>query len=83
MWELLIHERTEKSNQIKGTVAEGDFVFPVDLIQLRQAIVALVDSSDVRITLLLRRPSSMSLEQLMALQQWVDELDIERARKHP
>jgi hypothetical protein len=52
----------------------------VDLIQLRQAIVALVNSSHVRITRLLRRPRSMSLEQLTALQQWVDELNIEIAR---
>jgi len=82
MWERLIQERTAKSNQIKSTVAEEDFIFPVGPIQLRQAIVALVNSSDVRITLLLRRPRSMYLEQLMALQQWVDDLDIEQARKH-
>jgi transposase len=83
MRERLIHERTAKSNQIKSTVAEEDFIFPVDLIQLRQAIVALVNSSDVRMTLLLRRPGSMYFEQLMALPQWVDELNIEQGRKHP
>jgi transposase len=68
MRERLIHERTAKSNQIKSMVAEEDFIFPVDHIQLKQAIVALVYSSDVRITLLLRRPGSMCLEQLTALQ---------------
>jgi hypothetical protein len=48
MRERLIHERTAKSNQVKSMVAEEDFIFPVDLIQLKQAIVALVYSSDGR-----------------------------------
>jgi transposase len=67
MRERLIHERIAKSNQIKRMVAEEDFIFPVNLIPLKQAIVALVYSSEVRITLLLRSPGSMCLEQLTAL----------------
>jgi transposase len=70
--ERLIHERTAKSNQIKSMVAEEDFIFLVNHIQLKQAIVALGYNSDVRITLLLRRPGSICLEQLTALQQWVE-----------
>jgi transposase len=67
MRERLIHERIAKSNQIKRMVAEEDFIFPVNLIPLKQATVALVYSSEVRITLLLRSPGSMCLEQLTAL----------------
>ena len=80
MRERRIHERTAKSKQIKSMVAEEGFIFPMDLIQIKQAIVALVYSSDVPITLLLRRPGSMYLKQLTALQQWVDELNIEIAK---
>lgn len=46
---------------------------------LRQGIVALVNDTDARITPLLRRLGSMYLEQLAALQQWVDELAAEIA----
>ena len=79
MRERLIDERTAKSNQIRSMFAEEGFIFPVGLIQLRQGIVALVNNSDARITLLLRRLGSMYIEQLTALQQWVDELGIEIA----
>src|SRR5471032_979691 len=81
MRERRIHERTAKSKQIKSMVAEEGFIFPMDLIQIKQAIVALVYSSDVPITLLLRRPGSMYLEQLTALQQWSTNL-ISRLRKY-
>jgi transposase len=79
MRERLIHERTAKSNQIRSMFAEEGFVFPVGLPLLRQGIVALVNDTDARITPLLRRLGSMYLEQLAALQQWVDELAAEIA----
>jgi transposase len=59
--------------------AEEGFVFPVGLPLLRQGIVALINDTDARITPLLRRLGSMYLEQLAALQQWVDELAAEIA----
>jgi len=79
MRERLIHERTAKSNQIRSMFAEEGFIFPVGLPQLRQGIVTLVNDTDARITLLLRRLGSMYLEQLTALQQWVNELGVEIA----
>ena len=59
--------------------SEEGFVFPLGLPQLRQGIVALVNDSDARITLLLRRLGSMYLEQLAALQLWVDKPAMEIA----
>ena len=79
MRERLIQERTAKSNQIRSMFAEEGVIFPVGLPQLRKSIVTLVNDPDAHITPLLRRLGSMYLEQLKALQQWLDELGAEIA----
>jgi transposase len=79
MRERLVHERTAKSNQIRSMFAEEGFIFPIGIVQLRQGIVALVADADAEITILLRRLGSMYLEQLAALQRWIDELASEIA----
>jgi transposase len=79
MRERLVHERTAKSNQIRSMFAEEGFIFPTGIVQLRQGIVALVNDADAGITILLRRLGSMYLEQLAALQRWIDELAFEIA----
>jgi transposase len=60
--------------------AEEGFIFPRGIVQLRQGIVALVNDSDAHITILLRRLGSMYLEQLAALQRWIDERASEIAK---
>ncbi|MBB5411140.1 hypothetical protein HDG34_005100 [Paraburkholderia sp. HC6.4b] len=57
--------------------AEEGVIFPVGLPQLRKGVVELVNNPDSPITTLLRRLGSMYLEQLKALQQWLDELAAE------
>ena len=79
MRERLVHERTAKSNQIRSMFAEEGFIFLTGIVQLRQGIVALVNDADAGITILLRRLGSMYLEQLAALQRWIDELAFEIA----
>ena len=79
MRERLVHERTAKSNQIRSMFAEEGFIFPIGLVQLKQGVVALVNDADAHITILLRRLGSMYLEQLAALQRWIDELASEIA----
>ncbi|WP_201663046.1 IS110 family RNA-guided transposase, partial [Paraburkholderia sabiae] len=79
MRERLVHERTAKSNQIRSMFAEEGFIFPVGIVHLRQGVVALVSDADARITILLRRLGSMYIEQLAALQRWIDELASEIA----
>jgi transposase len=79
MRERLIQERTAKSNQIRSMFGEEGVVFPVGLPQLRNGVVALVNDPDAQITSLLRRLGSMYLEQLKALQQWLDDLAAEIA----
>jgi transposase len=79
MRQRLIQERTAKSNQIRSMFAEEGVIFPVGLPQLRKGIVTLVNDPDAHITPLLRRLGSMYLEQLKALQQWLDELGAEVA----
>ncbi|MFC7632655.1 IS110 family transposase [Paraburkholderia humisilvae] len=74
MRQRLIEERTAKSNQIRSMFAEEGVIFPVGLPQLRKGVVELVNNADTPITPLLRRLGSMYLEQLQALQQWLDEL---------
>ncbi|CAB3670913.1 IS110 family transposase ISCro5 [Paraburkholderia rhynchosiae] len=80
MRQRLIQERTAKSNQIRSMFAEEGVIFPVGLPQLRKGVVELVNNPDSPITALLRRLGSMYLEQLKALQQWLDELAAEIAR---
>jgi transposase len=79
MRQRLILERTAKSNQIRSMFAEEGVIFPIGLPQLRKGVVALVNDPDSGITTLLRRLGSMYLEQLKALQQWLDELATEIA----
>ncbi|MGF6298320.1 transposase [Paraburkholderia sp. WC7.3d] len=79
MRQRLIQERTAKSNQIRSMFAEEGGIFPVGLPQLRKGVVELVNNPDSPITALLRRLGSMYLEQLKALQQWLDELAAEIA----
>jgi transposase len=59
--------------------AEEGFIFPIGIVQLRQGLVALVADADPEITILLRRLGSMYLEQLAALQRWIDVLASEIA----
>ncbi len=59
--------------------AEEGFIFPSGIVQLRQGIVALVNDAEAHVTILLRRLGSMYLEQLAALQHWIDELASEIA----
>ncbi|WP_019447889.1 IS110 family transposase [Cupriavidus sp. BIS7] len=79
MRERLVHDRTAKSNQIRSMFAEEGFVFPVGLYQLRKGIVELLGNSNVRVTPVLRRLGAMYLEQVDALQKWIDELGNEIA----
>jgi transposase len=80
MRERLIQERTAKSNQIRSMFAEEGMIFPTGLPQLRKGVVTLVNDRDTHITPLLKRLGSMYLEQLNALQQWLDELGAEIAQ---
>jgi transposase len=79
MRQRLILERTAKSNQIRSMFAEEGVIFPVGLPQLRKGVVELVNNLDAHITPLLKRLGSMYLEQLKALQQWLDEIAAEIA----
>lgn len=79
MRERLVQDRTAKSNQIRSMFAEEGFVFPIGLHQLRKGIVGLLGDPNSRITLVLRKLGAMYLEQLDALQQWIDELSNEIA----
>ncbi|SDR62697.1 transposase [Paraburkholderia tuberum] len=79
MRQRLILERTAKSNQIRSMFAEEGVIFAVGVPQLRKGVVELVNNPDAHITALLRRLGSMYLEQLKALQQWLDELTAEIA----
>ncbi|SAL79405.1 transposase [Caballeronia terrestris] len=57
----------------------GFIDFRTGIVQLKQGIVTLVNDADDRITILLRRLGSMCLEQLAALQRWLDDLASEIA----
>ncbi|MBP0625445.1 IS110 family transposase [Cupriavidus consociatus] len=79
MRERLVQDRTAKSNQIRSMFAEEGFVYPVGLHQLRKGIVELLGNPNARVTPVLRRLGAMYLEQMNALQQWIDELGKEIA----
>lgn len=79
MRERLIQERTAKSNQIRSMFAEEGIIFPTGLAQLRKGIVALVGENGAGITPLLRRLGLMYLDQMKALQQWLNAINIEIA----
>ena len=75
MRERLVHDRTAASNQIRSMFAEEGYVFPVGIASLRHGVAALISDADARVTLLLRRLGYLYLEQLNALQTWLDALN--------
>lgn len=75
MRERLIHERTAKSNQIRSMFAEEGIVFGVSVTQLRRGVAAHVGDAASPITSILRQLGRMYLEQVAALDLWLQELN--------
>lgn len=75
MRERLIHERTAKSNQIRSMFAEEGLVFATSVVQLRRGIAALIGDADSPITPILRRLGRMYLDQVEAVEGWLDQLN--------
>src|SRR5215475_8582246 len=75
MRERLIHERTAKSNQIRSMFAEEGLVFATSVVQLRRGIAALIGDAASPITAILRRLGQMYLDQVEAVERWLDQLN--------
>ncbi|SOE97055.1 transposase [Burkholderia sp. D7] len=71
--ESLSEERIAKWAQIRSMFAEEGAIFPVGLPPPRKGVVTHVNDPYARITPLLLRFGSLCLEQLKALQRWLDE----------
>jgi transposase len=75
MRERLIHERTAKSNQIRSMFAEEGLVFAISVVQLRRGIAVLINDAASPITPILRRLGQMYLDQVEAVERWLDQLN--------
>jgi len=75
MRERLIHERTAKSNQIRSMFAEEGLVFATSVVQLRRGIAVLIGDAASPITPILRRLGRMYLDQVEAVEGWLDQLN--------
>jgi len=71
----LIHDRTATANQMRSFLSEEGFVFPQGLAGFRTRLIALLDAPQPGVTPLLRELASRFLEQLRALDEWIDGLN--------
>jgi transposase len=72
----LIHDRTATANQMRSFLSEEGFVFPQGLAGFRTRLIALLDAPPPDgVTPMLRELARRFLEQVRALDEWIDGLN--------